>query len=102
MAKDTIKIDDIDLEIFTEGAQARTIAGKKPAVAAGGGVAMLPRQASRGRGRVGLRGTRRGGIGARGGSVVAAASSTASSSTSGATVPSGTKSQDDFRALMKK
>lgn len=96
------------IEVFADGAQARTVHGRKPAATkaagAGGDAPMLPRQASRGRGRVGLVGGRGGrgrpGIGSRGGGNVGSA---ASSGGQAASAPSSAgKSQDDFRAMLAK
>lgn len=101
MAKASIKIDDVDLEIFTEGAQLRTIDGKKPSAvkSSGGDVKLLPRQASRGRGRVGLRGNRRG-VGARAGAINV--SSTTPMAVDSSSTVGTNKTQDDFRAMLNK
>ncbi|GAA6038706.1 hypothetical protein JCM8097_002356 [Rhodosporidiobolus ruineniae] len=110
---------DTPLEIFAEGRQARTAGGKAPVKGAGksgGDVPLMPRQASRGRGRVGLAGGRGGrggrmGIGARSAASVAAAAAKTEEGGAGEAVPvaggsgsggAASKSQDDFRAMLLK
>ncbi|GAA5883970.1 hypothetical protein JCM6882_002087 [Rhodosporidiobolus microsporus] len=119
MQRASITVDGTPVEILTDTRQARTAGGRKPAAAKGGDVPLMPRQASRGRGRVGLAGGRGGrggrmGLGARGAVAAASAASAAagaSSSTAGeakegaqasAPAAAGAKSQDDFRAMLMK
>lgn len=96
MAKDSITIDDVPVEVSAYGRQVRNADGKKPAGTEG--EKLMPRQASRGRGRVGLAGARgsrgRPGLGARGTPGPGAAATPAA--------PGGGRSQDDFRALLAK
>ncbi|KAM0751866.1 hypothetical protein T439DRAFT_325059 [Meredithblackwellia eburnea MCA 4105] len=102
MVKDSITIDDVPVEVSAFGRQARNADGNHPAKAAAEGEKLMPRQASRGRGRVGLgaRGGRgRPGLGAR---PQAALASAASGSSRTPAASSGGRSQDDFRALLNK
>ncbi|BGP20599.1 hypothetical protein JCM10213_007133 [Rhodosporidiobolus nylandii] len=112
MQRSSITVDGTPVEILTEGRQARTAGGKKPTAGPAKDVPLMPRQASRGRGRVGLAGGRGGrggrmGIGAR--SAPTATSSAVGDAGSGASgegekappVPSA-KSVDDFRAMLLK
>lgn len=110
MHKDSITIDGAEVEIMTAGAQARTAQGKKPDAAkrsGGGDIPMLPRQAQRGRGKLGLGLRGRGGIGRGGigsGTTGRTASTTAAGTTgapeSGVGGSTSAKSQDDFRAML--
>ncbi|GAA5897738.1 hypothetical protein JCM5296_000867 [Sporobolomyces johnsonii] len=114
MHRDSIAVDGVPVEVLAEGRQTRTAAGKKPSSAPAKDVPLMPRQASRGRGRVGLAGGRgarggRMGLGARPLPAQAVAATTAegaSTSGEGAAVEStpaaGAKSQDDFRAMLLK
>ncbi|GAA5845158.1 hypothetical protein JCM3766R1_002090 [Sporobolomyces carnicolor] len=121
MQRDSITVDGTPVEVFADGKQVRTAKGKNPvarstteasstgAGAAASEVPLMPRQASRGRGRVGLAGGR-GGRGGRGGLGVArnAPATTATLAGPGATSSSsetngaGSKGQDDFRAMLAK
>ncbi|GAA5836247.1 hypothetical protein JCM11251_001440 [Rhodosporidiobolus azoricus] len=117
MQRDSITVDGTPVEILTDTRQARTAGGRKPAAAKGGDVPLMPRQASRGRGRVGLAGGRGGrggrmGLGARGAIAAASASggagagagaarsSTAVEGEKAAPPAAGAKSQEDFRAML--
>ncbi|GAA5883487.1 hypothetical protein JCM16303_003825 [Sporobolomyces ruberrimus] len=124
MQRDSITVDDTPVEVFADGRQVRTAQGKKPVASAGGSastggggpsaassdVPLMPRQASRGRGRVGLAGGRgrgRGGRGGLGAAGVAAARATAAgedSATSSTSETTGgdSKGQDAFRAMLAK
>ncbi|GAA6059133.1 hypothetical protein JCM10212_003880 [Sporobolomyces blumeae] len=122
MQRDSIEVDSTPVEVLADGRQARAANGKKPhpsstastsnkpsGGAGGGDVPLMPRQASRGRGRVGLAGGRgRGRGGARGGLGFAAAArpaegtSPAGESSGGPKAEGDTKSQDDFRAMLMK
>lgn len=107
----TLKIDEavLDVSSLTFGMKARPGAKKAfdPTAASivastsTGGLAMMPRQAGRGRGRGGRGG--RGGIGSMSRSSVASGSGTALSA---ATPPAATKgtgaTQDDFRAMLNR
>lgn len=112
MQTDSITVDGKAVEISGEG----TRAGRKGGAEAGGpGPALMPRQAARGRSRVGLAGARggRGGRG-RGGLGFAASARPAPSSVADSKQEAGdakmesadtaadTKSQDDFRAMLQK
>lgn len=100
LLRDTFTIDGTPVEIFSRGAQARTVDGKKPA--AGPGASLVPRQASRSRGRVAVAGGRgRGGRGRGGlGSGNAPRPAAVEAKIEGATAKN--QSQDDFRALLAK
>ena len=104
MSKDSILVDDTPVEISAIGRQVRGADGTKPAGAGTtGGDRLMPRQASRGRGRVGLMGAR----GARGRPGLGAGPAKTTTTTPGAAAPvaSGSgagRSQDDFRALLGK
>lgn len=109
MSKDSILVDDAIVEISAIGRQVYTADGKKPAGAGADGDRLMPRQASRGRGRVGLAGARgsrgRPGLGARPLVVPASAGTPVAAATPAAPVASGSgggRSQDDFRALLTK
>ncbi|GAA5990216.1 hypothetical protein JCM11641_001820 [Rhodosporidiobolus odoratus] len=119
MHRSSFTIDGTPVEILTEGRQARTAGGKKPPAATGGAakdVPLMPRQASRGRGRVGLAGGRGGRGGRMGLGAGRAAQSAAAVPKEGETgakaVQSGEaptaaerasgKSVDDFRAMLMK
>ncbi|GAA5869364.1 hypothetical protein JCM8547_008653 [Rhodosporidiobolus lusitaniae] len=111
MRRSSITIDGTPVEVLGEGKQTRTAGGKKPVAAGeGGAVPMMPRQASRGRGRVGLAGGRgrggRGGIGMGRTAAPAPAASTSGEGSStgggGGAAAGGAKSQDDFRAMLMK
>ncbi|GAA6015137.1 hypothetical protein JCM10207_003614 [Rhodosporidiobolus poonsookiae] len=120
MQRDSLTVDGIPVEILTEGRQTRPAAGGGSAAkkaAAGGDVPLMPRQASRGRGRVGLAGGRggrggRAGIGAgRSVAAVQAAAAGGEGAEQGASgavaggeaaAAAGAKSQDDFRAMLLK
>ncbi|KAL8280474.1 hypothetical protein RQP46_007122 [Phenoliferia psychrophenolica] len=54
MSKDAILVDEVPVEISAIGRQVRGADGQKPAGAGTGTDRLMPRQASRGRGRVGL------------------------------------------------
>lgn len=109
MHKDSITVDGAAVEIMSAGAQARTAQGKKPDAAkrsggGGGDVPMLPRQAQRGRGKLGLGMRGRGGAGRGGASMTgrsaAAEAGPGAATATDATAGSTTKSQDDFRAML--
>ncbi|KAK4702065.1 squamous cell carcinoma antigen recognized by T-cells 3, partial [Phenoliferia sp. Uapishka_3] len=108
MSKDSILVDDVPVEVTALGRQVRTAEGKKPSGAGADGERLMPRQASRGRGRVGLAGARgsrgRPGLGARPLAVPTASVPVAStsSSTPAAAAGAARRSQDDFRALLAK
>ncbi|GAA6013848.1 hypothetical protein JCM11491_000444 [Sporobolomyces phaffii] len=127
MQRDSILVDDKKVDVFADGRQVRTAQGKNPATAREEGgaattttttktktndVPLMPRQASRGRGRVGLAGGRGGrggrgglGFGGRGGSGAAAAGATPPSADPGTGTGGGQgepKGQDAFRAMLSK
>ncbi|GAA5825178.1 hypothetical protein JCM5353_002251 [Sporobolomyces roseus] len=118
MQRDSITVDDTPVEVLADGRQVRPAQGKKTSTTTGSSAAsadvpLMPRQASRGRGRVGLAGGRgrgrggRGGLGAAGVAAArstAAADSTESTSTNAAADPNGADSrgQDAFRAMLMK
>lgn len=118
MQRDSITVDDTPVEVMADGRQVRPAQGKKATTTAGSTAAsadvpLMPRQASRGRGRVGLAGGRgrgRGGRGGLGAAGVAAARSTqaadSSESTSGSAASDANgadaRGQDAFRAMLMK
>ncbi|GAA5937957.1 U6 snRNP complex subunit PRP24 [Sporobolomyces koalae] len=125
MQRDSITVDDTPVEVFADGRQVRTAQGKKPVTttttdktknisSSSTDVPLMPRQASRGRGRVGLAGGRgRGGRGAaafvsapRGGTTASGSttSTTTTTTTTGSNdaTASDSRGQDDFRAMLLK
>ncbi|GAA6026461.1 hypothetical protein JCM8202_005309 [Rhodotorula sphaerocarpa] len=112
MQTDSITVDGKAVEISGEG----TRAGRKGGAEAGGpGPALMPRQAARGRNRVGLAGARggrggrgRGGLGFAAGARPAPPPAADSREEAGdakmesADTAADTKSQDDFRAMLQK
>ncbi|GAA6048750.1 hypothetical protein JCM3770_003941 [Rhodotorula araucariae] len=120
MQRDALLIGGQRVMLFSEGRQTRPAAGgpgsggRRAAAATGEGetpVPMMPRQATRGRGRVGLvggRGGRGGRLGIGAGRSVGALAARAQGGTAGAGVSgegekaADGKSQDDFRAMLLK